>query len=74
MPTRIHSTGMGIALLLNSGVSTLIAALFLPVVGNYGLEEQLKSMKDIRIVSENPFRFRWGKQPADPTAMGLFRV
>jgi SP family myo-inositol transporter-like MFS transporter 13 len=27
---------MGIALLLNSGVSTLIAALFLPVVGNYG--------------------------------------
>jgi len=36
MPTRIRSTGMGIALLLNSGVSTLIAALFLPVVGNYG--------------------------------------
>jgi len=36
MPTRIRSTGMGIALLLNQGVSTLIAALFLPVVGNYG--------------------------------------
>jgi sugar porter (SP) family MFS transporter len=36
MPTRIRSTGMGIALLLNAGVSTLIAALFLPVVGNYG--------------------------------------
>jgi MFS family permease len=36
MPTRIRSIGMGIALLLNSGVSTLIAALFLPVVGNYG--------------------------------------
>jgi MFS family permease len=36
MPTRIRSTGMGLALLLNSGVSTLIAALFLPVVGNYG--------------------------------------
>jgi SP family myo-inositol transporter-like MFS transporter 13 len=36
MPTRIRSTGMGVALLLNSGVSTLIAALFLPVVGNYG--------------------------------------
>ena len=36
MPTRIRSTGMGIALLLNSGVSTLIAAVFLPVVGNYG--------------------------------------
>lgn len=36
MPTRIRSTGMGIALLLNQGVSTLIAAVFLPVVGNYG--------------------------------------
>jgi MFS transporter, SP family, solute carrier family 2 (myo-inositol transporter), member 13 len=36
MPTRIRSTGMGIALLLNQGVSTIIAALFLPVVGNYG--------------------------------------
>jgi MFS transporter, SP family, solute carrier family 2 (myo-inositol transporter), member 13 len=36
MPTRIRSTGMGIALLLNQGVSTLIAALFLPIVGHYG--------------------------------------
>jgi MFS transporter, SP family, solute carrier family 2 (myo-inositol transporter), member 13 len=36
MPTRIRSMGMGIALLLNQGISTLIAALFLPVVGNYG--------------------------------------
>jgi SP family myo-inositol transporter-like MFS transporter 13 len=36
MPTRIRSTGMGIALLLNQGVSTLIAGLFLPVVGIYG--------------------------------------
>jgi SP family myo-inositol transporter-like MFS transporter 13 len=36
MPTRIRSTGMGIALLINQGVSTLIAAVFLPVVGNYG--------------------------------------
>jgi SP family myo-inositol transporter-like MFS transporter 13 len=36
MPTRIRSTGMGVALLLNQGVSTLIAALFLPVVGVYG--------------------------------------
>jgi len=36
MPTRIRSTGMGIALLLNQGVSTLIAALFLPVVGSFG--------------------------------------
>ena len=36
MPTRIRSTGMGIALLLNQGVSTLIAATFLPIVGNYG--------------------------------------
>jgi SP family myo-inositol transporter-like MFS transporter 13 len=36
MPTRIRSTGMGIALLLNQGVSTAIAGLFLPVVGVYG--------------------------------------
>jgi MFS transporter, SP family, solute carrier family 2 (myo-inositol transporter), member 13 len=36
MPTRIRSTGMGIALLLNQGVSTAIAACFLPVVGNHG--------------------------------------
>lgn len=36
MPTRIRSTGMGIALLLNQGVSTLIAAVFLPIVGNNG--------------------------------------
>ena len=36
MPTRIRSVGMGIALLLNQGVSTLIAAVFLPVVGHYG--------------------------------------
>ena len=36
MPTRIRSMGMGIALLLNQGASTLIAALFLPVVGHYG--------------------------------------
>ena len=36
MPTRIRSTGMGIALLINQGISTAIAAVFLPVVGNYG--------------------------------------
>jgi MFS transporter, SP family, solute carrier family 2 (myo-inositol transporter), member 13 len=36
MPTRIRSIGMGIALLLNQGVSTVIAALFLPIVGDYG--------------------------------------
>jgi MFS transporter, SP family, solute carrier family 2 (myo-inositol transporter), member 13 len=36
MPTRIRSTGMGIALLLNQGISTLIAGMFLPVVGNEG--------------------------------------
>lgn len=36
MPTRIRSTGMGIALLLNQGVSTLLAAVFLPVVAHYG--------------------------------------
>lgn len=36
MPTRIRAMGMGIALLLNQGISTLIADLFLPIVGNYG--------------------------------------
>ncbi|WP_263359693.1 sugar porter family MFS transporter [Acidicapsa ligni] len=36
MPTRIRAMGMGIALLLNQGISTLIAGVFLPVVGNYG--------------------------------------
>jgi SP family myo-inositol transporter-like MFS transporter 13 len=36
MPTRIRSVGMGIALLLNQGVSTLIAGVFLPVVGRFG--------------------------------------
>jgi SP family myo-inositol transporter-like MFS transporter 13 len=36
MPTRIRSTGMGIALLVNQGASTVIAAVYLPVVGYYG--------------------------------------
>lgn len=36
MPTRIRSNGMGIAMLVNQGVSTGSAAVFLPVVGNYG--------------------------------------
>jgi SP family myo-inositol transporter-like MFS transporter 13 len=36
MPTRIRSAGMGFALLLNQGTSTLIAGVFLPVVGNHG--------------------------------------
>ena len=36
MPTRIRSMGMGLALLLNQGVSTVSAAAFLPVVGHYG--------------------------------------
>ena len=36
MPTRIRSNGMSIALLINQSVSTVIASVFLPVVGNYG--------------------------------------
>lgn len=36
MPTRIRSNGMSIALFLNTGASTLIAAFFLPLVGKYG--------------------------------------
>jgi SP family myo-inositol transporter-like MFS transporter 13 len=36
MPTRIRSVGMGIALLVNQGVATIIAGAFLPIVGNHG--------------------------------------
>ena len=36
MPTRIRSNGMSIALLINQFVSTSIATVFLPTVGNYG--------------------------------------
>jgi len=36
MPTRIRSSGMGIALVINQGVSTVIAWLFLPVASNHG--------------------------------------
>ncbi|BET66852.1 sugar porter family MFS transporter [Opitutales bacterium ASA1] len=36
MPTRIRAIGMGIGLLINQGVSTAIAALFLPVVREHG--------------------------------------
>jgi MFS family permease len=36
MPTRIRSSGMSIALLINQSVSTAIAAVFLPAVGTYG--------------------------------------
>ena len=36
MPTRIRSTGMGIAMVLNSGVQFLFQWIFLPVVGNHG--------------------------------------
>lgn len=36
MPTRIRSLGMGIGLLINQGISTAIAALFLPVVRDHG--------------------------------------
>ncbi len=36
MPNRIRAVGMSVALLINQGVSTVIAATFLPVVGNWG--------------------------------------
>ena len=36
MPTRIRSAGMGIALLVNQGASTLIAGVFLPIVSRFG--------------------------------------
>jgi SP family myo-inositol transporter-like MFS transporter 13 len=36
MPTRIRSNGMSVALVINQAVSTTIAAIFLPTVGQYG--------------------------------------
>lgn len=36
MPTRIRSNGMSIALVLNQMVSTIVAAVFLPVVSKHG--------------------------------------
>lgn len=36
MPNRIRSNGMSIALLINQFVSTMIAAMFLPMVGHHG--------------------------------------
>lgn len=36
MPTRIRSNGMSIALVVNQFVSTVLAAVFLPVVNRYG--------------------------------------
>jgi MFS transporter, SP family, solute carrier family 2 (myo-inositol transporter), member 13 len=36
MPTRIRSNGISIALVINQFVSTALAAVFLPVVGEYG--------------------------------------
>jgi SP family myo-inositol transporter-like MFS transporter 13 len=36
MPTRIRSNGMSVALLINQAVSTTIAAVFLPTVGEHG--------------------------------------
>ena len=35
-PTRIRSNGMSIALLVNVAISTTIAGIFLPTVGQYG--------------------------------------
>jgi len=36
MPARIRSNGMSIALVINQGVATAIAAIFLPAAGKYG--------------------------------------
>ena len=36
MPTRIRATGMSIAMIINQGVSTTIAGVFLPWVGACG--------------------------------------
>jgi H+/Cl- antiporter ClcA len=36
MPTRIRSNGMSVALVINQGIATVIAGVFLPTVGQYG--------------------------------------
>jgi MFS family permease len=36
MPTRIRSNGMSVALVINQAVSTTLAAIFLPIVSDYG--------------------------------------
>ena len=48
MPTRIRSNGMSIALLINQVVSTTIAAIFLPTVGNYGYAAMFFSWRAAR--------------------------
>jgi MFS family permease len=50
MPTRIRSNGMSIALFLNTGTSTVIAAVFLPMVGKYGYSTMFFSFAACTVV------------------------
>lgn len=50
MPTRIRSNGMSIALFLNTGTSTIIAAVFLPMVGKYGYSSMFFTFAGCTIV------------------------
>lgn len=50
MPTRIRSNGMSIALVINQIVSTTLAAIFLPVVSNYGYSTMFFVFAGITVV------------------------
>ena len=50
MPTRIRSNGMAIALLINQLVSTVIAGVFLPWVGNSGYHGVFFTLGGITVV------------------------
>lgn len=50
MPTRIRSNGMSIALLINQGVSTTIAWIFLPVVGKFGYSTMFFAWAAVTVV------------------------
>ena len=50
MPTRIRANGMAIALLINQGVSTTIAGVFLPWVGAYGYSSVFFTLAGFTVV------------------------
>ncbi len=50
MPTRIRSNGMGIALFVNTLVSYIIAAIFLPTVGAHGYATMFFTFAGCKVV------------------------
>ncbi len=53
MPTRIRSNGMAIALLINQGVSTVIAGTFLPWVSAWGYSGVFYTLAGITLIYNN---------------------